>query len=296
MIAIKHLYPGSVVAAMAPKRRTQGSSGGAESSQPSQPEKQRRLELGTDAFDCPICNVPMVDKIFQCSKGHSVCGECLGKLESTRSACPTCQVRFPTEPLRNFALESVASHCKFPCKFGCDFWGKPEDLRQHAKICELRPFSCPFNGCNHESPARDWLKHVMSDIHKYTIRDSSRLLIKVGNTWSHSWASVLIYQDANGFVCGAKDIKISEEGILTMQVFHCERPAKFVLTFGNPTDHDQLSIRGLTTQLGTGNVVVKLPFVALEKMITTPALQKVITKPEFSEKEAFWLYLQGDCI
>merc|ERR1719436_1205261 len=87
--------------------------------------KKAHIELGSNVFACPVCNLTMIKQIFQCSEGHCICEDCYNQLKTTSSRkCPSCQNAYPTKQIRNLALEGIVEQCCFPCSFGCGFEGK----------------------------------------------------------------------------------------------------------------------------------------------------------------------------
>ena len=56
-------------------------------------------------LECPVCLEEMAppEQIWMCFNGHSVCGDCRGRLEFEN--CPSCQT--PVDR-RNIALEKMA--------------------------------------------------------------------------------------------------------------------------------------------------------------------------------------------
>lgn len=151
---------------MAPKKRKECNAGGASSTEPIA-EKRGRIELGADAFDCSICENPMIKQIFQCSAGHSVCEDCLNKLNSSAKPCPSCKAVYPQTPIRNFSLEMLAAQCCFTCRHCCAFSGKPAEHGAHEALCELRPMTCPLAGCNHSCTTGNILEHLCNTFHTF---------------------------------------------------------------------------------------------------------------------------------
>ena len=64
---------------------------------------------GTKLFDCPISMEEMKPpmKIFQCSNGHALCGQC--KDNPVMTSCPICRIVFTGSNVsRNILAESLA--------------------------------------------------------------------------------------------------------------------------------------------------------------------------------------------
>ena len=63
-----------------------------------------------DMFDCPVCMEKMKPpkRIFQCSNGHSFCGQC--KNNPSMTSCPICRIQFTGSNVsRNIMAETLVS-------------------------------------------------------------------------------------------------------------------------------------------------------------------------------------------
>lgn len=92
------------------------------------------------AIECPVCFEYMIPPIYQCEIGHSICGKCKGLVKE----CPTCRKPFGTA--QNFAVESLTSYIKYPCKHsekGCSFISTAKTIKQHETTCQFGPLFCP---------------------------------------------------------------------------------------------------------------------------------------------------------
>ncbi|CAG9824091.1 unnamed protein product [Phaedon cochleariae] len=90
------------------------------------------LEKLKRQFLCPICMEYMVDKIYNCEKGHVLCKNC--KVQLTE--CPSCRIKLGEA--RCFPLENLADEVVLAClysKNGCEFTEKLKLLSQHEKEC-----------------------------------------------------------------------------------------------------------------------------------------------------------------
>eukprot|EP00929_Paragymnodinium_shiwhaense_P118317 TRINITY_DN90253_c0_g1_i1.p1 TRINITY_DN90253_c0_g1~~TRINITY_DN90253_c0_g1_i1.p1 ORF type:complete len:298 (+),score=54.25 TRINITY_DN90253_c0_g1_i1:116-1009(+) len=130
------------------------SSTSADSGDASQAAKCQRLHLAGEAFDCPICQEAMLTRIYICPAGHSVCGDCFGRLVR----CPSCQKSYAVPPARNLFLESMIQECQLPCRFQCGLKAKPPELVVHEKRCHKKPAQCLV--CTHSCLPHEMLAHL----------------------------------------------------------------------------------------------------------------------------------------
>lgn len=135
--------------------------------------KKKKIELDSDAFDCPICAVSLIGKIYQCPRGHHLCEACLKEvLGRPERSCPTCRTKFPEEVARTLALEAIAASCSFPCRWGCDVEGCPAILQPHLAKCFKGPAMCPIRDCQQGKVAADELAHHLQTAHQAVERQS----------------------------------------------------------------------------------------------------------------------------
>lgn len=91
---------------------------------------------------CPVCDNIMHPPICLCQNGCSLCSECFSKVKK----CPKCRGTKNTNA-RNYALESIHSKLRVPCKYsftGCEFVSLGKDITKHQAYCKFAPRSCPF--------------------------------------------------------------------------------------------------------------------------------------------------------
>ncbi|XP_072940744.1 uncharacterized protein [Epargyreus clarus] len=152
-------------------------------------QKRREAERqGTEAFDvkefnqnllrlleCPVCLEWMEPPMWQCRRGHLVCGRCRARLAS----CPVCRTGFST--VRNRAMEGVAELLRYPCRHGC---GREARLRRraaHEASCAARRYRCPATACADRAPLPfdDLSRHIQRNhsamvrvgrIHKFSVK------------------------------------------------------------------------------------------------------------------------------
>lgn len=250
-------------------------SGRGSSSREDQPRaaKRPKLELGLDAFDCPICHVAMIGQIYLCSLGHSLCGDCFKRLKSTASPCPTCNCLFPIISQRNFSMESLAAQCVFSCKFDCEFSSNPDALKAHEKECTRRMVSCPCHGCDHHCRIRDMPEHLFSFLHVGdTIHDRSEKIIR-DNGGTYEWSRILVRTLNSGHSLAVTGGRYDhDDGFLYFTAFHFTTPLAFEVSAVHGPH--KLIVTGLTVPLNEAadmecNVVISRKM--LDKIIFTDA-------------------------
>lgn len=104
-------------------------------------------------FECPVCAEYMHPPIRQCVVGHSICERCYDQIEN----CPTC--RSAKGNCRSYALESLHSKLRFPCRnksLGCKIELGGSLIQKHEEICEHGPLACPLRVINN-CPWRGYL-------------------------------------------------------------------------------------------------------------------------------------------
>ncbi|KAJ2939639.1 hypothetical protein O0L34_g14359 [Tuta absoluta] len=109
-------------------------------------------------LECPVCLEWMEPPMWQCRRGHLVCGRCRARL----AACPVCRTGFSS--VRNRAMEGVAEMLRYPCRHGC---GRDLQLRRrstHEASCAARRYRCPAPQCETRPPIahKDLAPHFQS--------------------------------------------------------------------------------------------------------------------------------------
>lgn len=215
--------------------------------------KQRKLELPADAFDCPICQLPMLKMILHCPQGHSLCEDCFGKLRERR--CPSCQQRYPAEVGRNRALEALAEYCNFHCVWGCGYEDRPQGLRAHGDLCPKAPVPC-FLGCGYEGSRVDLPEHVASahsqDMHKVRLipEEEHRLVFShrgIPSASSNKPCPAALFTTPRMSILMRARI---EDGILKIKVQHFKEPVSFKLEMFNQ-GADSVTVTGRTRPYST---------------------------------------------
>lgn len=107
---------------------------------------ENQLEIQNELC-CPVClDVPLPPKkIFQCSQGHTICDECLSRIEKK---CPTCRESWENTnlPVRNRMAESMIFKV-------CYARSENNLLEVGAQINSSRPLSLPLQDDVPATPA-----------------------------------------------------------------------------------------------------------------------------------------------
>jgi hypothetical protein len=112
-------------------------------------------------LECPVClMVPRKAPIFQCTRGHIVCGECKPNIRT----CPQCQI--PMDNIRSLVSEKVLEQLPTSCKYvdhGCQVEMMRDVLVEHEKNCQNRIVNCVALACQQKVPLSSLLSHLDSD-------------------------------------------------------------------------------------------------------------------------------------
>ena len=134
-----------------------------------------------ELIQCPICYDPMMNEIFICSNGHSICNQCKHRLNSNQ--CPSCKENYnccKQRVNRNLTLENLIYNTLLPCKYshnGCDQLTIGKQRDEHLKLCKHRPIPCPFHNavlplfseCLYSTNNLDQLLKHCVDAHQFDI-------------------------------------------------------------------------------------------------------------------------------
>lgn len=105
-------------------------------------------------LECPVCFNYMAPPILQCTKGHSICESCRGRLRQ----CPLCASEFAEA--RNLALEALAARIQYPCtNDGCPAKLTLTNRDYHQKNCGFRKYRCGIDTCSWTGPPNEIMKH-----------------------------------------------------------------------------------------------------------------------------------------
>ena len=109
-------------------------------------------------LECPVClTVPRKAPIFQCTRGHIVCGECKPNV----TTCPQCQI--PMDNIRSLVSEKVLEQLPTSCKYvdhGCQVEMMRDVLVEHEKNCQNRIVNCVQLSCQQKVPLSSLLNHI----------------------------------------------------------------------------------------------------------------------------------------
>jgi len=103
-----------------------------------------------ETVECPVCYHVRRGDIYQCKKGHSVCGSCFTKLPA--KLCPLARCGFDRPPRHNLMAEQiiarggVAMDCD-NADHGCLETGVGQALEEHLPECLYRKVPCPDTYC-----------------------------------------------------------------------------------------------------------------------------------------------------
>jgi E3 ubiquitin-protein ligase SIAH1 len=112
-------------------------------------------------LECPVClTIPRKAPIFQCTRGHIVCGECKPNLRT----CPQCQI--PMDNIRSLVSEKVLEQLPTSCKYadhGCQVEMMRDVLVEHEKHCQNRTVNCVVLDCKQKVTLSSLLSHLCTD-------------------------------------------------------------------------------------------------------------------------------------
>ncbi|CAG7838369.1 unnamed protein product [Allacma fusca] len=112
-------------------------------------------------LECPVCTSVPLAPIFNCSKGHIICGKC----RPLTRKCGLCESNFTDS--RNYVLEKIVEASSIACEFrdeGCDLILRGNEFQQHIETCEFGHIRCIYGNlknCNDSLlKMGDYLKHL----------------------------------------------------------------------------------------------------------------------------------------
>jgi E3 ubiquitin-protein ligase SIAH1 len=154
------------------------------------------LDDGTsiiELLECSECLETMRPPIYQCSNGHSVCGDC----KKRNILCPTCKYSFLTN--RNLIGEELADQVKYPCRNasrGCDQKLLLEVLEKHEHFCAYRMYNCLVAkdiGCPWTGQRSDIVLHTVDNhVEDIFISDKCKICHEGFNLFRECTFSVII--------------------------------------------------------------------------------------------------------
>jgi E3 ubiquitin-protein ligase SIAH1 len=124
-------------------------------------------------LECPVCMQYMVPPIKLCTKGHSICSKCRGRVQR----CPTCRAEF--SEIRSVALENIVRRQKYPCanrQNGCLDRFSVEHIAKHHDVCIYGKIKCPFHllkMCSWNGLKNDLKEHAEAEHPGYILEEST---------------------------------------------------------------------------------------------------------------------------
>jgi hypothetical protein len=91
-----------------------------------------------EELQCPICRLIMFE-VYQCSEGHQICKECIGKLHHKR--CPTCRVAMP-KLIRTRMVEKLCKDVIIQCRHCIHEYLPYEAMKVHDVECRKPVLKC----------------------------------------------------------------------------------------------------------------------------------------------------------
>jgi hypothetical protein len=94
-------------------------------------------------MECPICLMPLISNIWNCSNGHPICYTCRKKIKK----CPTCRSSPLTKATCLERFASVVDSCKlFKCPYqNCGILFTKSEMKVHLKKCQYVPLYYPLD-------------------------------------------------------------------------------------------------------------------------------------------------------
>jgi len=139
-------------------------------------------DLPEDAL-CVICQMPALDNVTMCLKGHNACRPCANKLVASEhgGSCASCRGTLHRPHvagmgqtwISNTALNNMVKDFQIKCpnvKRGCSHRCKATSMHEHIEACEYREIACKCSGCTWKGPACKWHQHMQDQDHgKYLV-------------------------------------------------------------------------------------------------------------------------------
>jgi len=114
-----------------------------------------------DLLECPVClRVPRGSPIYQCARGHVVCGVCRPNV----TTCPQC--RDVLGNIRSLVSEKMLEKLPTTCKFndhGCQVELMRNQLSEHERTCSYREVNCVDLACQQKVAMSRLLTHLEND-------------------------------------------------------------------------------------------------------------------------------------
>lgn len=166
--------------------------------------ENNKVEVDWEALrhlECPVCLGYFLGRIYQCSKGHSICDNCKNKMQ----VCPVC--RGTIQETRNFVLEKyIAEHkdMMYPCKYykaGCSLLKKPSEIQNHEKSCDYGPLDCPVSkeaNCLQKFTKVEIMDHVDNNHDTFVLKtDKINIPFATASPFNRSFCKVYLIKFSN---------------------------------------------------------------------------------------------------
>ena len=209
--------------------------------------KRQRIGVVADAFECLICAQFMIDKIFCCVNGHSICATCYELLRIEPGTCPSCKVKYDYGATRNLAMERLIAGCSLPCKHNCGFMAKPADLNTHQATCILRPVLCPFGEiCQHQCAQSQLKSHILAKHmwksgQAYNLKNMQCVIYSEDQLFITITKDDMRWQNALLLNVGACSVLVYDrklcDGMWSAQCIHLDQPMKYELSMEAGREH-----------------------------------------------------------
>ncbi|CAL8110431.1 unnamed protein product [Orchesella dallaii] len=175
-------------------------------------------------LECPVCfSVPNME-IFNCEKGHSICGQCRKKL----TTCVLCAGQYTQS--RNFMMESMISYLAknnileldagrmhVECIYkddGCSKLLLPSEIEVHELDCECRPVQCIVESSSQCKPKPSlkiskYFQHLKDHHHIRGSSEASGMFTKIDRLFTEwninvTWPPYYLQYDGKTFLrCAA---------------------------------------------------------------------------------------------
>jgi len=126
-----------------------------------------------ETVECPVCYHVRRGDIYQCKKGHSVCGSCFTKLPA--QLCPLARCEYDRPPRHNLMAEQiiarggVAMDCDNADQ-GCLETGVGQALEEHLPECLYRKVPCPDTYCKKRIRLNKLDRHLDGTSHNHRVK------------------------------------------------------------------------------------------------------------------------------
>jgi hypothetical protein len=227
-------------------------------------------------LECPVCKAVPLPPIFNCAKGHFICGTCRPQL----TECGLCMSSFTDS--RNFVLEEIVLTSKIACEFreqGCTMIVSGVDFKSHIQKCDFRPLRCfqgSFENCKHSIvDFQTYTKHLAM-VHKMKEQQHKDGGFVITHSLTDSritdttWTGMFLYFEGKAFITRT---------FLRADVLHIA-----LCLIGSDADASKYKVRILFKRTGESEFVpyeITVPVLPIRKSydeISKECLHVVLTK------------------